>query len=165
MKKLILGIVLVLMFPCGVLAQEKTLFELSTETIGITEMVMQYMVDETQNTEKNLLLLKSDAKHMLQDLLRLMRSRDAHKMSITVEQAVELKAKALDILKNVNKLQGNNCNDLAYDYFVGAYLIFLLGLVLTLSIGGAIYGIPLIMISLFVVLLGVIAFILCSLAP
>ena len=92
-----------------------------------------------------------------------MRVNDSHRVIITQEQAVELKAKATQIYNNLITIKATNCNEFANDFFVWGYLIFLMGLVLTLSIGGAIFGIPIIIFSMIVVLLGVIAFFLCSL--
>jgi len=165
MKKLVAYIMLMLIFPSGVLAQDKSLYEISTQSIEITQHVMHCINGNAQYTEKDLLMLKKCAKNTLQDLIRLVCSRDTLKMTISQEQAAELKIKATTIYNNVIKLKGTDCNELANEFFVWGYLIFLLGLVLTLSIGGAIYGIPLIIVSLIVVLFGVIAFILCSLAP
>lgn len=156
---------LMLIFPSGVLAQDKSLYEISTQSIEITQHVMHCINGTAQYTEKDLLMLKKCAKNTLQDLIRLVCSRDTLKMTVSQEQAAELKIKATTIYNNVIKLKGTDCNELANEFFVWGYLIFLLGLVLTLSIGGAIYGIPLIIVSLIVVLFGVIAFILCSLAP
>lgn len=164
MKKLVAYIMLMLIFSSGVLAQDKSLYEISTQSIEITQHVMHCINGDAHYTDKDLLMLKNCAKNTLQDLIRLVRSRDTLKMTISQEQAAELKIKATTIYKNLIKLKGTDCNELANEFFVWGYLIFLLGLVLTLSIGGAIYGIPLIIVSLIVVLFGVIAFILCSLA-
>jgi hypothetical protein len=92
-----------------------------------------------------------------------MRVRDSHRMFITQQQAVELKEKATQTYNALIKIKDTDCNNLANNFLVSAYLIFLAGLVLTLSIGGAIFGIPIILFSLFVVFLGIVAFILCSL--
>jgi len=163
MKKLILLIALLFILPVSSIAQEKSLYEVNKEAIEITNRAMHYMNGDIQYTEEDLLILKDSAKNTLKDLILLMRSHDSNRMILTQEQAVELKAKATQTYNALIKVNDTDCNNLAIDFLVWAYLIFLAGLVLTLSIGGAIFGIPIIIFSLFVVFLGVIAFILCSL--
>jgi hypothetical protein len=163
MKRLILLIALLFIFPLASIAQDRSLYEINKESIEITNRAMHYMNGDIQYTEEDLLLLKDSAKKNINDLFLLMRAHDFHRMIITGEQAVELKAKATQTYNNLITIKATDCNNLAYDFFVWGYLIFLFGLVLTLSIGGAIVGIPLIIFSVIVALLGVVAFILCSL--
>ena len=163
MKRLILLIALLFILPVASIAQDRTLYEINQEAIEITNRAMHYMNGDIRYTEEDLLLLKDSAKKNINDLFSLMRAHDSHRLIITQEQAVELKAKATQTYNNLITIKATDCNTLANDFFVGGYLIFLMGLVLTLSIGGAIFGIPIIIISMIVVLLGVIAFFLCSL--
>jgi hypothetical protein len=163
MKRLILLIALLFISPVASIAQDRSLYEINQETIEITNRAMHYMNGDIRYTEEDLLLLKDSAKKNINDLFSLMRAHDSHRLIITQEQAVELKAKATQTYNNLITIKATDCNNLANDFFVWGYLIFLMGLVLTLSIGGAIFGIPIIIISMIVVLLGVIAFFLCSL--
>jgi hypothetical protein len=163
MKRLILLIALLFILPVASIAQDRSLYEINQEAIEISNRAMHYMNGDIRYTEEDLLLLKDSAKKNIYDLFSLMRVNDSHRVIITQEQAVELKAKATQIYNNLITIKATNCNEFANDFFVWGYLIFLMGLVLTLSIGGAIFGIPIIIISMIVVLLGVIAFILCSL--
>jgi hypothetical protein len=163
MKRLILLIALLFISPVASIAQDRSLYEINQETIEITNRAMHYMNGDIRYTEEDLLLLKDSAKKNINDLFSLMRAHDSRRLIITQEQAVELKAKATQTYNNLITIKATDCNTLANDFFVGGYLIFLMGLVLTLSIGGAIFGIPIIIISMIVVLLGVIAFFLCSL--
>jgi hypothetical protein len=163
MKRLILLIALLFISPVASIAQDRSLYEINQETIEITNRAMHYMNGDIRYTEEDLLLLKDSAKKNINDLFSLMRAHDSHRLIITQEQAVELKAKATQTYNNLITIKATDCNTLANDFFVWGYLIFLMGLVLTLSIGGAIFGIPIIIISMIVVLLGVIAFFLCSL--
>ena len=163
MKRLILLIALLFILPVASIAQDRSLYEINQEAIEITNRAMHYMNGDIRYTEEDLLLLKDSAKKNINDLFSLMRAHDSHRLIITQEQAVELKAKATQTYNNLITIKATDCNTLANDFFVGGYLIFLMGLVLTLSIGGAIFGIPIIIISMIVVLLGVIAFFLCSL--
>ena len=163
MKRLILLIALLFILPVASIAQDRTLYEINQEAIEITNRAMHYMNGDIRYTEEDLLLLKDSAKKNINDLFSLMRAHDSRRLIITQKQAVELKAKATQTYNNLITIKATDCNNLANDFFVGGYLIFLMGLVLTLSIGGAIFGIPIIIISMIVVLLGVIAFFLCSL--
>jgi len=163
MKRLILLTVLLFILPVASIAQDRTLYEINQEAIEITNRAMHYMNGDIRYTEEDLLLLKDSAKKNINDLFSLMRAHDSRRLIITQEQAVELKAKATQTYNNLITIKATDCNTLANDFFVWGYLIFLMGLVLTLSIGGAIFGIPIIIISMIVVLLGVIAFFLCSL--
>jgi len=163
MKRLILLTALLLIFPFVSVAQERSLYEINKESIEITNRAMHYMNGDIQYTEEDLLILKDSAKKNINDLILLMHSHDSNRLNITQGQAVELKANATETYNNLISVNATDCNNLANNFLVSAYLIFLAGLVLTLSIGGAIFGIPIIIFSLFVVFLGVIAFILCSL--
>jgi hypothetical protein len=163
MKKLILFTALLFALPSVSTAQDRTLYDINKEAIEITNHVICYMNGDIQYTEEDLLTLKDAAKKNINELFSLMRAYDSHRMSISQEQAVELKAKATQTYNALIKVNYTDCNNLANNFLVSAYLIFLAGLVLTLSIGGAIFGIPIIIFSIFVVFLGVIAFILCSL--
>jgi hypothetical protein len=163
MKRLILLIALLFISPVASIAQDRSLYEINQEAIEITNRAMHYMNGDIRYTEEDLLLLKDSAKKNINDLFSLMRAHDSRRLIITQEQAVELKAKATQTYNNLITIKATDCNTLANDFFVWGYLIFLMGLVLTLSIGGAIFGIPIIIISMIVVLLGVIAFFLCSL--
>ena len=163
MKRLILLIALLFILPVASIAQDRSLYEINQEAIEITNRAMHYMNGDIRYTEEDLLLLKDSAKKNINDLFSLMRAHDSRRLIITQEQAVELKAKATQTYNNLITIKATDCNNLANDFFVWGYLIFLMGLVLTLSIGGAIFGIPIIIISMIVVLLGVIAFFLCSL--
>jgi len=163
MKRLILLTALLFALPSVSTAQDRTLYDINKEAIEITNHVIYYMNGDIQYTEEDLLTLKDAAKKYINELFSLMRAHDSHRMSISQEQAVELKTKATQTYNALIKVNATNCNTLANNFLVSAYLIFLAGLVLTLSIGGAIFGIPIIIFSLFVVFLGVLAFILCSL--
>jgi len=163
MKRLVLLTALLFALPSVSTAQDRTLYDINKEAIEITNYVIYYMNGDIQYTEEDLLFLKDSAKNNIGDLFSLMRAHDSHRMSISPEQAAELKAKATQTYNALIKVNYTDCNTLANNFLVSAYLIFLAGLVLTLSIGGAIFGIPIIIFSIFVVFLGVIAFILCSL--
>jgi hypothetical protein len=163
MKKIILCIALLFIFPFVSVAQERSLYEINKEVLEISALAVHYMNGDIQYTEEDLLLLKDSANTTIKDLISLLRAHDANRAVITQEQALELKAKATEIHNNLITIKATHCNNRANDFFVWGYLIFLMGLVLTLSIGGAILGIPIIIFSMFVVLLGVIVFILCSL--
>jgi hypothetical protein len=165
MKRLILVTALLFVFPSVSIAQDRTLYDIYREAIDITNHVICYMNGDNQYAKEDLLALKDAAKKNIGDLFSLMRTHDSRRLNITSEQAIELKEEATRIYTALIKVKADltNCSDLAYDFLVWAYLIFLAGLVLTLSIGGAIYGIPIILFSLFVVFLGIIAFLLCSL--
>ena len=165
MKRLILVTALLFVIPSVSIAQDRTLYDINREAIDITNHVICYMNGDIQYTKEDLLTLKDAAKKNIGDLFLLIRTHDSRRLIITKEQAVILKEEATKICTALIKAKADltNCNDLAYDFLVWAYLIFLAGLVLTLSIGGAIFGIPIILFSLFVVFLGIIAFVLCSL--
>ena len=163
MKKLILLTTLLFILPAASIAQDRSLYEINKEAIAITNRALYYMNGDIQYAQEDLLSLKDAATKNINDLFSLMRARDFRRMLITQQQAVELKKKATETYNALIKVKDTDCNNLANDFLVWAYLIFLAGLVLTLSIGGAIYGIPIILFSLFVVFLGVVAFILCSL--
>ena len=163
MKRLVLLTALLFALPSVSTAQDRTLYDINKESIEITNHVIYYMNGDIQYTEENLLTLKDAAKKNINELFSLMRVRDSHRMFITQQQAVELKEKATQTYNALIKIKDTDCNNLANNFLVSAYLIFLAGLVLTLSIGGAIFGIPIILFSLFVVFLGIVAFILCSL--
>jgi hypothetical protein len=163
MKRLVLLTALLFALPSVSTAQDRTLYDINKESIEITNHVIYYMNGDIQYTEEDLLTLKDAAKKNINELFSLMRARDSHRMFITQQQAVELKEKATETYNALIKVKDTDCNNLANNFLVSAYLIFLAGLVLTLSIGGAIFGIPIIIFSIFVVFLGVIAFILCSL--
>jgi hypothetical protein len=163
MKRLVLLTALLFALPSVSTAQDRTLYDINKETIEITNHVIYYMNGDIQYAEEDLLTLKDAAKKNINELFSLMRARDSHRMFITQQQAVELKEKATQTYNALIKVKDTDCNNLANNFLVSAYLIFLAGLVLTLSIGGAIFGIPIILFSLFVVFLGIIAFILCSL--
>ena len=163
MKKLILFTALLFALPSVSTAQDRTLYDINKESIEITNHVIYYMNGDIQYTEEDLLTLKDAVKKNIAELFSLMRARDSRRMLITQQQAVELKEQATETYNALIKVNDTDCNNLANDFLVWAYLIFLAGLVLTLSIGGAIFGIPIILFSLFVVFLGVVAFILCSL--
>jgi hypothetical protein len=163
MKRLVILTALLFALPSVSTAQDRTLYDINKEAIEITNHVIYYMNGDIQYTEENLLTLKDAAKKNINELFSLMRARDSHRMFITQQQAVELKEKATETYNALIKVKDTDCNNLANNFLVSAYLIFLAGLVLTLSIGGAIFGIPIILFSLFVVFLGIVAFILCSL--
>jgi len=163
MKRLILLTALLFTLPTVSIAQDRTLYDINKAAIEITNHAIQYMNGEFQYTKEDLIALKDAAQKNINDLFSLMRAHDSHKMILTPEQVVELKEKAAAVYEALIKVNATDCNTLVNNFLVSAYLIFLAGLVLTLSIGGAIYGIPIIIFSLFVVFLGVIAFILCSL--
>ena len=163
MKRLVLLTALLFALPSVSTAQDRTLYDINKESIEITNHVIHYMNGDIQYTAEDLLTLKDAAKKNINELFSLMRARDSHRMFITQQQAVELKEKATETYNALIKVSDTDCNNLANDFLVWAYLIFLAGLVLTLSIGGAIFGIPIILFSLFVVFLGIVAFILCSL--
>jgi hypothetical protein len=163
MKRLILLTALLFALPSVSIAQDRTLYDINKEAIEITNHVIYYMNGDVQYTEEDLLTLKDAAQKNIRDLFSLMRERDSRRLIFTKEQAVQLKEKATETYNALIKVNDTDCNNLANDFLVWAYLIFLAGLVLTLSIGGAIYGIPIILFSLFVVFLGIVAFILCSL--
>ena len=163
MKRLVLFTALLFALPSVSTAQDRTLYDINKESIEITNHVIYYMNGDIQYTEEDLLTLKDAAKKNINELFSLMRARDSRRMFITQQQAVELKEKATQTYNALIKVNDTDCNNLANNFLVSAYLIFLAGLVLTLSIGGAIFGIPIILFSLFVVFLGIVAFILCSL--
>jgi hypothetical protein len=163
MKRLILLTALLFALPSVSIAQDRTLYDINKEAIEITNHVIYYMNGDVQYTEEDLLTLKDAAQKNIRDLFSLMRERDSRWLLITQQQAAELKEQATETYNALIKVNDTDCNNLANDFLVWAYLIFLAGLVLTLSIGGAIYGIPIILFSLFVVFLGIVAFILCSL--
>ena len=163
MKRLVLLTALLFALPSVSTAQDRTLYDINKEAIEITNHVIYYMNGDIQYTEEDLLTLKEVAKKNIADLFSLMRECDSRRLFITQQQAVELKEQATETYNALIKVKDTDCNNLANNFLVSAYLIFLAGLVLTLSIGGAIFGIPIIIFSIFVVFLGVIAFILCSL--
>ena len=163
MKKLILVTALLFILPAASRAQDRSLYEINKEAIAITNRALYYMNGDIQYAQEDLLSLKDAATKNIHDLFSLMRVHDFRRMLITQQQAVELKKKATETYNALIKVKDTDCNNLANNFLVSAYLIFLAGLVLTLSIGGAIFGIPIIIFSIFVVFLGVIAFILCSL--
>jgi len=163
MKRLVLLTALLFALPSVSTAQDRTLYDINKEAIEITNHVIYYMNGDIQYTEEDLLTLKEVAKKNIADLFSLMRECDSRRLLITQQQAVELKEQATETYNALIKVNYTDCNTLANNFLVSAYLIFLAGLVLTLSIGGAIFGIPIIIFSIFVVFLGVIAFILCSL--
>ena len=163
MKRLVLFTALLFALPSVSTAQDRTLYDINKESIEITNHVIHYMNGDIQYTAEDLLTLNDAAKKNINELFSLMRERDSRRMLITQQQTVELKEQATETYKALIKVNDTDCNNLANDFLVWAYLIFLAGLVLTLSIGGAIFGIPIILFSLFVVFLGIVAFILCSL--
>ena len=163
MKRLVLFTALLFALPSVSTAQDRTLYDINKDSIEITNHVIHYMNGDIQYTAEDLLTLKDAAKKNINELFSLMRERDSRRMLITQQQTVELKEQATETYKALIKVNDTDCNNLANDFLVWAYLIFLAGLVLTLSIGGAIFGIPIILFSLFVVFLGIVAFILCSL--
>ena len=163
MKRLVLLTALLFALPSVSTAQDRTLYDINKEAIEITNHVIYYMNGDVKYTEEDLLTLKDVVKKNIADLFSLMRECDSRRLFITQQQAVELKEQATETYNALIKVNYTDCNTLANNFLVWAYLIFLAGLVLTLSIGGAIFGIPIIIFSIFVVFLGVIAFILCSL--
>jgi hypothetical protein len=160
MKKLILLIALLFIFPFVSIAQERSLYEISKESLEICDLAVHYMHGDIPYTEEDLRIFKEAADRDIKDLLSLVRTHDLNRMALTADQAVELKASATGVYNKLITVKVNNC-DRANNLLTYGYLIFLMGLVLTLSIGGAIFGIPLVIVGIIVMLLGGIAFIFC----
>jgi hypothetical protein len=93
MRKAIFLILFVLLIPSGVLAQEKTLNDISEDMLFLIETYTDCVSHESVCTEDDARDLKAGAGNSLHDLVVLVRSGNAGQMILTVRQAQLLNEK------------------------------------------------------------------------
>ncbi len=87
MKKMMLLFLCVLALPSASPAQEKTLYDISSDSITLLEAYAACAERDTTCTADVALSLQADAKKSLRDLVQLIRSGNLQAMHITADQA------------------------------------------------------------------------------
>lgn len=97
MKKKVRIVCFVLLLPAAALAQEKTLYEISRDTIALVDTYTACAAGDIACTGEDALALQADAENSLRDLIMLVKSGRAQHMIMSADQARTLSDRASSV--------------------------------------------------------------------